>query len=273
MEPAGFLVVKVGGRIAADEESVARLAGDLASLRREGWRIVLVHGGGDLVTEYSKRLGVEPKFVVSPSGVRSRYTTREELEVYTMVIAGLVNKTLVARLSTAGLSAVGVSGADCGLLTAERRERIVILNKRGRPQVVPGGYTGRITGVNTACLEALTSAADVAVVAPLAIGRGGVLLNVNGDQAAAAIAGALKARALVLLTDVPGVMLDGRVVESIPAGEAEAYAARVGHGMKRKILEAARAVRGGAGFAVIAPGNVDAPVSRALRGGGTVVRG
>lgn len=272
MEGGGFLVVKLGGRLALDEGVLDSLAGDVRRLAAGGLRVVLVHGGGDLVTEYSRRLGVEPRFVVSPSGVRSRYTTLEELRVYTMVMAGLVNKTITARLEARGLRAVGVSGVDCGILQAERKERIVVVNERGRPQVVPGGYTGRITRVNRECIEHLSMASDVVVLAPLAAGPGGVMLNVDGDQAAAAVAGSLGAEALVFLTDAPGVILDGRVVREIPAREAEAVARRVGHGMRRKVLMAARAVLNGASKAVIASGYAENPITAALQGSGTVVR-
>lgn len=272
MEGGGFLVVKLGGRLALDEGVLDSLAGDVRRLAAGGLRVVLVHGGGDLVTEYSRRLGVEPRFVVSPSGVRSRYTTLEELRVYTMVMAGLVNKTITARLEARGLRAVGVSGVDCGILQAERKERIVVVNERGRPQVVPGGYTGRITRVNRECIEHLSMASDVVVLAPLAAGPGGVMLNVDGDQAAAAVAGSLGAEALVFLTDAPGVILDGRVVREIPAREAEAVARRVGHGMRRKVLMAARAVLNGASKAVIASGYAENPITAALQGSGTMVR-
>ncbi len=272
MPGRGFIVVKLGGRLTLDERVLDTVSADLRALSSSGWRVVLVHGGGDLVTDYSKRLGIEPRFVVSPSGVRSRYTTLEELRVYAMVIAGLVNKTITAYLNSRGLRALGVSGVDCSLLQASRKERIVVVNERGRPQVIPGGYTGKITGVDRKCLERLAGMADVVIVAPLAAGTNGVMLNVDGDQAAAAIAGALRAEALVFLTDVPGVLLDGKLLREVPVREAEAVAARVGHGMKRKILMAARAVEAGVGRAVIADGRLENPITAALEGSGTVVR-
>lgn len=268
----GFIVVKLGGRLAVNESIVDSIAGDVGKLKGEGWRLILVHGGGDAVTEYSRKLGLEPRFVVSPSGVRSRYTSLDELRVYAMVMGGLLNKLITARLNSRGVSAIGVSGVDCRILQASRKERIVIVNERGRPQVIPGGYTGSIERVNTACLEAFSSMVDAVVLAPLAVAEDGTMLNVDADQAAAAIAGSLKAHALVFLTDVPGVLLDGVVVGEIPRGEAETVAVRVGHGMKRKIMMAAKAVDGGARLAVIASGLVATPITSALQGSGTVVR-
>jgi acetylglutamate/LysW-gamma-L-alpha-aminoadipate kinase len=267
---AGTIVVKVGGSIVADRAALRRVLEDIAGLPGEA-RVVLVHGGGGIVTEYSRRMGVEPRFVVSPSGVRSRYTSLEELEVYVMVMAGKVNKEVTAALQSMGVEAIGVSGVDCGLLRAVRRKRIVVLNERGRPQVVPGGYTGRITMVNTACLQALTSTARVLVVAPVALGEEGEMLNVDGDQAASRIAAALKASHLLLLTDTPGVMVDGRLVGRLKAEEARRLASRVGYGMNRKLIEASWAVANGVGRAVIASGRREKPVQKALEGHGTII--
>lgn len=264
-----LLVVKVGGRLIASS-ALASIVDDVAGLAGR-YDIVLVHGGGDIVTEYSRRFGVEPRFVVSPSGVRSRYTSREELEVYTMVMAGKINKELVAALAAKGLKALGVAGADCGLLLAERKKRIVIVNERGRRQVIPGGYTGRIVGVNAACAKALLAAVDILVVAPLALGIEGELLNVDGDQAAAEIAAALKAEYLVLLTDVDGVILGGKTLGRVRLEELGDVAARVGFGMNRKLLMAGRAVERGVGAAIISSGLKGEPVTRALGGAGTWV--
>lgn len=264
------VVVKVGGRLIADEAALNGILEDVARVSRSR-KIVFVHGGGDIVTEYSRRCGVEPRFVVSPSGVRSRYTSREELEVYVMVMAGKVNKEIVSRMAKLGVNAVGVSGADCSLLKARRKERIVVLNERGRPQVIPGGYTGRITGVNTSCLWRLLETVDVLVVAPIALGEKGELLNVDADQAAAQLAAAVKADPLVFLTDVPGLIVDGQLIARVRLGELESYAAKAGYGMNRKLLMAGRAVEAGARLAVIADGRAREPLTRALEGVGTIV--
>ncbi len=259
-----LLVVKVGGSLLDRVEDVALDA--LRYARSRGLGIVLVHGGGRLVDDYSRAMGIEPRYVVSPSGVRSRFTDARSLEVYVMVMAGLVAKRVVGRLVARGVRAVSVAGPDCQLLSARRKERIVVINERGRPQVVDGGYTGSITSVNVECLATLLKAFDVVVVSPVAMASDGTLLNVDGDQAAAALAAAARAEALVMLTDVEGVIIDGRVVRELRASEAEKLALRVGPGMNRKLLMAARAVRGGARLAVIAPGLGGEPVSSALRG-------
>ncbi len=260
-------VVKIGGSVLGEAEERLREAAELV---RSGWRLVLVHGGGRLVDEYERRLGMEPRIVVHPSGVRSRYTTWEELEVFLMVMAGLVAKRIQYALASLGVRSQSLTGLDGLSVEARRKERIVIINERGRPQAVPGGYTGRITRVDSGYLEHVLSRVDVAVVSPVAYGESDgrvVPLNVDGDQMAAAIAGALRAP-LALVTDVPGVIVDGRVVGRLGPGEAEELAKRVGKGMNMKLMMAARAVKSGAPLAAIG----DASLADLLEGrAGTVV--
>ncbi len=264
------IVVKAGGTLVRDH--LDSILDDIAGLASRGEEIVLVHGGGVLVTEYSRMLGVEPRIVLHPSGMRSRYTSWEEMRVFLMVMAGLLNKLIVSGLAERGATAFGVTGLDGGLLRARRKKRIIILNERGRKQVVPGGYTGRITGVDAPALEGLLERWRVIVFSPIALGEEGEPLNVDGDQAAASIAEALGADALILLTDVPGVLVEGRLVERLSPGEARSLASRIGPGMNRKLLMAAEAVSAGVSLAVIGDGRTANPVSRLLHeGGGTRV--
>ena len=260
------VVVKAGGRVL--KENLDGIVRDIAGLADKG-KVILVHGGGDLVTEYSKRMGVEPRIVVHPSGMRSRYTSLEELEVFTMVMAGLLNKRIVSMLESMGARALGVTGADLGFARAERKKRIIIVNERGRKQVIPGGYTGKIIMVSEKDLRSLLSLADVLVVSPLALGESGELLNVDGDQMASKIASALQANSLVLLTDVPGVVLDGDKIDELSAGEARRLLERIGPGMNRKVIMASEAVESGVGSAVISDGLRERPVTDALEGLGT----
>ncbi len=263
------LVIKVGGR--AVVRNLKGVLKDLAEVSKDR-EVVLVHGGGDVVTEYSRKLGVEPKFVVSPSGIRSRYTSREELEVYVMVMAGKLNKEVVAGLMSLGVRAVGLSGADGGLLLAERKKRIIVLDERGRKRVIEGGYTGKIVSVNTEVLKTLLNMGYVVVVAPLAIDGEGTLLNVDGDQAACAIARELKAEDLVLLTDVDGVLINGEVVKEIKVGEIDELVKKVGYGMNRKLLMVKEVLESGIKKVIISSGLVDRPITHALSGCGTLVR-
>ncbi|MDW8041355.1 MAG: [LysW]-aminoadipate/[LysW]-glutamate kinase [Nitrososphaerota archaeon] len=262
------VVVKAGGRALLG--NMKGIAESIAKRATEH-QIVFVHGGGDVVSDYSKRIGVEPKFVTSPQGIRSRYTDAQELEVYVMVMAGKLNKEVVAELTRLGVRAVGLSGADGGLLLAERKKRIVVVDERGRKRVMEGGYTGMITSVSPELLRLLTSNGFTVVVAPIAVSGEGELLNVDGDQAAASIARALSADALVLLSDVEGVLLDGELVGRVTPQEAIELSQRIGPGMNRKLLLAGEAVSSDVGFAVICNGLSEDPLRVLDEPRGTVI--
>ena len=267
------VVVKAGGR--ALLRNMRGILEDVARVARER-PVVLVHGGGDVVTEYSRRLGIEPRFVVSPSGVRSRYTSKEELEVFVMVMAGKINKEVVATLNTLGATAIGLSGIDASLLKAVRKKRIIIVDERGRKRVIEGGYTGKITEVNTEVLTLIFSKglARVVAVAPLALSEEGEMLNVDADQAATALAKALKVKELVLLTDVDAVYVDGTPVREVVVDEVPALIKKVGFGMNRKLIMAAEAIKARVGKVIIAPGTTEAPLTSALQGkAGTIIKG
>lgn len=261
------LVVKVGGDLVKDEGAMQRVLQDVKEVASRR-RVVLVHGGGDIVTDVALKLGKEQVFVTSPEGFRSRYTDRETAEIYSMVMSGLINKRLVVGLQRLGVRAVGLSGLDAGLLRAERKKKLIIIDERGRRRAIEGGYTGRIVAVGAYVLEELLRLGLLPVVAPVALGDEYEILNVDGDRAAAHIAGALRAE-LVLLTDVEGVMVDGGLVREVRASEVEALLRKVGPGMITKVYAASEALSLGSPRAVIASGLVEGPVSSALAGGGT----
>ena len=107
-------------------------------------KMVLVHGGGNEVTNMATKLGKEQKFIVSPSGIRSRFTDKETVEIYTMVMSGKINKIIVKMMVEAGIMAVGISGIDAGILRAIRKTKLTVLNEKGRKMIIEGGYTGKI---------------------------------------------------------------------------------------------------------------------------------
>jgi len=254
-----LILVKLGGRTL---RNLRRIAEDLV-----GREFVLVHGGGDEVSEVSRRMGIEPRFVTSPSGVRSRYTDERELEVYVMVMS-LINRRIVNELLSLGIDALGISGVDGATLIAERKERIVV-EERGKRLVIPGGYTGRIREVRTELLRLLLNAGYGVVMSPIAKGTKGEMLNVDADQAAVRLAEALMPEALIILTDVDGVIVDGDLRRSIDLSELGAMMSKVGAGMNRKLMlarEVADRVR-----VVVANGLRDEPVTRALNGEGTII--
>src|SRR3990170_9096791 len=146
-----LLVVKMGGSILKEGAST-NLVADLKTLLN-GNKVLLVHGGGAEVTEIASKLGKEQKFIVSPEGFRSRYTDKETIEIYSMVMAGKINKQIVLALLSQGIPAVGLSGLDASILKAERKKRLIAVDEQGRKRVMDGGYTGKINTVNTDLLK------------------------------------------------------------------------------------------------------------------------
>jgi acetylglutamate kinase len=193
------LVVKLGGSVGQDDT----LPNDTVHLQRLGARIVLVHGGGPLITEWLDRIGKETRFIAG-----LRYTDAETLQVVRMVLSGLVNGEIVARIGQAGGRSVGLSGADDSLLVAHLRDPAV-------------GLVGEVTQVNPAPIQALQDMGYIVVVSPVAVDGGGGFLNVNADTAAAEIAVALGAERLIFLTDVEGIRgADGTVARRLLLDEA-----------------------------------------------------
>ena len=264
-----MIVIKIGGDLIHGglPEGIVE---ELKVLSRE--KMVMVHGGGDIVTEIATKLGHPPRFVVSPQGFRSRYTDKETAGIYTMVMAGKVNKELVSALQGAGVQAVGLSGLDGGLIRAKRKKQIVVVDERGRKMLMEGGYTGKIEGVNTEFLDLLLEKGYTPVLSSLAMGEEAEPLNVDGDRMAASIAAALGADHLILLTDVEGVQLDGKTVERLTPFEAKEILDQIGPGMVTKIYAAIEAIEGGAGEVLIASGFKDGAIRSALKHeNGTVI--
>ena len=153
-----LLVIKMGGSILKEGTSTDLIA-DLKEVAKTN-KIVLVHGGGVEVTEIAAKLGKEQKFIISPEGFRSRYTDKETIEIYTMVMAGKINKQIVLALQSQGIPAVGLAGLDAVDLKAERKTKLIAVDERGRKKVIDGGYTGKITqsklSCSTCCLRKAT---------------------------------------------------------------------------------------------------------------------
>src|SRR4030067_690585 len=206
-----LFVIKMGGSILKEGAS-SDLVGDLKTLLGEN-KAVLVHGGGVEVTEIASKLGKEQKFIVSPEGFRSRYTDKETIEIYSMVMAGKINKQIVLALQSQGIPAVGLSGVDGLILKAERKKKLIAVDERGRKRVIDGGYTGKISEVNVDLIKFLLEKGYVPIVTPIAMSEDFEPLNVDGDRTAAFVAGALQADKLILLTDVEGLMLKGEPIQ------------------------------------------------------------
>ena len=236
---ASITVVKIGGSTLGQHPDESGLD-DLAALHAAGHRFVVVHGGGATISEWLERHGVESRFV---RGLRA--TDERAIEVVVAVLAGLVNKQLVAELQARGAQAIGLSGADGGILRARRYD----------PEL---GFVGQIVAVDGDMLRAVVERDAIIVLAPIAVEMEGEtfqpqLLNVNADTAAGEIAAALPAERLVFLTDVAGVMDGAGVVRSrLSAGEARELLdnGAVTGGMIPKMEAALRAAAAGVPTAI-----------------------
>lgn len=264
------IVVKCGGNAAVDVRLVCR---DLARLARRTDRLVLVHGGSADIEDLAARMDVESRRLIAPDGVSARYTDAEMLEVVHLALAGLTKPRLVAELMRCEVPAVGLTGLDSGLLRARRKNahRAMV---DGRRVVVRDDHSGRITDVNAEFLETLLDAGQVPVISPPALAEDGEPVNTDADRAAAAVAAALGADTLVLLTGAPGVLADPtdestvRPVCAVPPSGAPPVR---GGGMGLKLVAAREALAGGVGRVNIADGRRAGPVRAALDGAGTRV--
>jgi acetylglutamate kinase len=231
-------VIKFGGHAMTDQALCAAFAQDLVFLRYAGLRPVVVHGGGPQISEHLDRLGIESTFAAG-----LRVTTPETMDVVRMVLTGQVNRDLVGLINRHGPFAVGMSGEDANLLTAARAQATV----DGRP--VDLGQVGEIRAVDPGAVRALIADGRIPVISSVARGETGEVYNVNADTAAAAVAVALGAAKLVLLTDVPGLYADWpprqAVISRLDAAELAAMLPGLSGGMIPKMEACLAAVRGG----------------------------
>jgi acetylglutamate kinase len=271
-----IMVVKVGGEIADNEDTLRSLAQDVSLLTHVNVRVVLVHGGGPQATHLSKRLGLEPKLVEG-----RRVTDEETLAVAKMVFAGQINVDMLSALRAQGVRAVGLSGVDGDLLEAKRRPPTEMRDSvTGATTVVDFGHVGDVTGVDTHLLSLLVEHGYVPVVASLASDDDGNILNINADTVASVLARDLKAAKLISLTSVPGILADPKdpstLVTRLTVAEAEKAIADglVTGGMVPKVRTLIEALRGGVGGAVILSGLVESALLVELftrEGAGTII--
>lgn len=266
-----MIVVKVGGSDGIDYDAVCA---DLAERYKAGEKLILVHGGSGETNRVAEALGHPPKFVTSPSGYTSRFTDRETLEIFEMVYCGKMNKGIVERLQRLGVNAVGLSGLD-GRIFEGKHKNSVRSVENGKVKILRGDHTGTVEKVNVELIHLLLDAGYLPVLTPPAASYEGVAINVDGDRASAALAVALKAEAMLLLSNVPGLLRnfpdEDSLIKEIPADKVEDYLEFAQDRMKKKVLGAAEAVKGGVGRVIFGDARVGKPVSAAIEGVGTVV--
>jgi acetylglutamate kinase len=254
------VVIKFGGHAMGDEDAMASFARDMVLLRQVGMNPVIVHGGGPMINEMLAKLGVKSEFVKG-----KRVTDAATVDVVEMVLSGMVNKRIVQAINAQGGKAVGLSGKDANLMICDPSD----------PEL---GFVGEPAEVDPAVLLNLFEDDMIPVVAPLGAGRAGETYNINGDTAAGAIAAALKADRLLLLTDVAGVKnAAGEVLTQLSATEVEQMTADgvIAGGMIPKTETAVNAVRNGVRACTIVDGRVNNAVLLELftaHGAGSMIR-
>jgi acetylglutamate kinase len=254
------VVIKLGGHAMGSDEAMESFASDVVLMRQVGVNPVVVHGGGPMINDMLKRLDIQSEFVNG-----KRVTDAATMEVVEMVLSGVVNKRIVQAINRAGGRAVGLSGKDANLMTCEQTDAQL-------------GLVGTPSQLDPSILKTLFDQSMIPVIAPLGAGRDGETFNINGDTAAGAIAGALKADRLLLLTDVSGVKnADGDVVTDLTADQIRAMTEDgiIAGGMIPKTETALDAIASGVRAVVILDGRASNACLLELftnHGAGSIIR-
>jgi len=264
-------VIKLGG---AEGVDFSAICADAAELLKQGKKLVFVHGGSAEANALGEGLGMPPKMITSPSGYTSRYTDRKTLEIFLMAVNGKVNSLLTEQLQMLGINAFGLCGLDGKLIQATRKDSIQSI-ENGKRKIIRDDYTGKIESVNKEILMMLINAGYLPVIAPVAVSEKGEALNVDADRAAAMVASALKVETLLLLTAVPGLMRNfpdkSTLIRHLPQSQLAAASEAAQGRMKKKVLGAEEALKGGVTCVIIADGRIQNPITNALAGNGTVI--
>ena len=250
------VVIKYGGNAMTEAALKDSFAADVVLMKLVGINVVVVHGGGPQIGKLLSRLNIESEFV---NGMR--VTDSATMDVVQMVLGGLVNPDIVSLINTHGGRAVGVTGKDGNLIQAEKMPMTIASNNAGasEPEIIDIGHVGSITNIQIDVLNTLVQSEFIPVIAPVGVGRDGESYNINADIVAGAIAQALNAEKLVLLTNTPGILdADKTTLSSLNKAEVEALIAdgTISEGMLPKVDCAIDAVSGGVNSVTIVDGRV-----------------
>jgi acetylglutamate kinase len=193
-------VIKYGGAAMVDEELKNAFAQDIVLLNFIGIKPVIVHGGGPKINKIMEKMGKKPTFIQG-----QRFTDEETVDIVEMVLGGLINKQIVSLINSHGGCAIGMSGKDANLIKAKRKVIKKLSPETGVPEIIDLGLVGEVVKVNPKILESIDESGFIPVIAPISSGQKSRTLNINADYVAGAVASALKAEKLILLTDVEGI--------------------------------------------------------------------
>jgi acetylglutamate kinase len=267
------IVIKYGGHAMGSEQVARDFARDVVLLEQAGVNPVVVHGGGPQISEMLKRLGIKSEFAAG-----HRITDRESVEVVEMVLAGSINKQLVGFINAEGGRAVGLCGKDGNMVIARKATRTVVDPHSSIERVIDLGFVGEPERVDRSVLDQVIRSDIIPVLAPVAASHDGGTFNVNADTFAGAVAGALQARRLLLLTDVPGVLdASGQLIGELDVEEVRRLiaAGTISGGMIPKVETCIYALEQGVEAVVILDGKVPHAVLLELltdHGAGTLIR-
>jgi len=249
------IVIKFGGHAMGDDALSEKFARDIVLMKQVGMNPVVVHGGGPQIGSMLDRLKIKSEFV---NGLR--VTDRETVDIVEMVLSGAINKSIVSAINRAGGRAVGLSGKDCNMVLARKMLEVSTDPDSNIEKVLDLGFVGEIVEVDPHVVNVLTSSDLIPVIAPIGVGEGGETYNINADTVAGAVASALKAKRLLLLTDVKGVLDgDGQLITDMSAKQARDLVEEgiVKGGMIPKLATCLDSVEAGVGAAVILDGRVE----------------
>jgi acetylglutamate kinase len=248
------IVVKYGGHAMVDPDLSRKFARDIVQMKLSGFNPIVVHGGGPQIGAMLDRLQIQSRF---EDGLR--VTDQATMEIVEMVLAGSINSSVVSDIQHAGGKAIGISGKDGNLCFARKVERTRVNPETGNPETVDLGFVGEPSKINPDILNTIIRSEAIPVIAPIAASRDGDTYNINADTFAGAIAVAMKAKRLLLLTDVAGVLdQQGNLMPELSLADIDRLASdgTISGGMIPKLESCAAVVRGGVEGVVIADGRV-----------------
>ncbi len=268
-----IVVIKYGGHAMGDPAAAEDFAEDVVLLEQSGVKPIVVHGGGPQIQRMLEKLGIKSEFAAG-----LRITDKATVEIVEMVLAGSINKQIVGTIAAEGGKAIGLCGKDGNMVLARRVTRTVVDPDSNIEKVVDLGFVGEPETVDRTVLDAIINAEIIPVLAPVAVGRDGQTYNVNADTFAGAIAGAMKAKRLLLLTDVPGVLdKDNKLLPELTVDQCRHLIAdgTITGGMIPKVETCIYALDKGVEAVVILDGKVPHSVLLELltdHGAGTLIR-
>jgi acetylglutamate kinase len=245
-------VIKYGGAAQVKDELKESFAKDIVMLNFIGIRTAIVHGGGPRISAMMEKMGKKPEFIQG-----QRVTDKETMDIVEMVLGGLVNKEIVSLINSHGGKAVGLSGKDGGLIKA-RKKVMRKTAETGVDEIIDIGLVGEVTGVDPHIIVSLEKEGFIPVISPVGVGPDGGTLNINADFVAASVASAIRAEKLILLTDVPGIMDNHRIISTMRKLQIKKLIRKgiITGGMLPKVQACLRAIEGGVSKTHIVDGRV-----------------